>query len=166
MEMIDRLGLSAVLLIQCCVLSTWYRVIRVSIRTWIFVDDACRWVLLPGEVLKLRNPGVFVLIRIVNDWGRLEDLNWMGLVPKCQRTIGKHAESKAEVLVNRSRIDHLSIGIGAPDFSKVYAGLYSYFWMIQHAMKHLSVAVQRHGLKAVTKVPVIMVEAHGDSACN
>ena len=85
------------------VLRPRHRVVRIALRPRILVDDARLRVLLPGQVLELRDAGVGVLVRIVDDRRRLEHWPVERLELEFERAVRQLAEAVVEVLVDRAR---------------------------------------------------------------
>ncbi len=149
-----------VLIVDRGVLGSRHRIVRIAIILRILVDDAGLRVLLPGQVLELGHTRVGILVGVVDHRRRLIHLRAVRLVDEAQRAIGQLAEAIVEEGVDRPGVDHLTVGDDVEDLPVVGVEHDLDVRMIEHALEHAGVAMQRHRLVRVGKVAIVAVGAH------
>src|ERR1043166_6138260 len=116
--------------------------------------------LLSREIFKFGDPGIIVIIRIIHDCDglKLPDSGKM-LMLELQRPVWQLAESIIEISIDGSGKNGVSRSHLPSNRKKIYADLDAYPPMIEHALEHPGKPMQRHVLKCVGEVTIIMIGA-------
>ena len=97
---------------------------------------------------------------MVDHGHRLHQVCLVILIPELQRTILERTESIIEELVDRSRENHFAILNGVANRLEISRKHGADVRMIEHALEHHRVSVDRHPLKLVSEVAIVGIGPH------
>ena len=150
-------GECEILLVELTILASRDRIIGITFRAGVFVDDAGLRVLLAGQVFELSYACELVIVRIVYDRNGLILRLVQGLVSELQTAVWQSPKLKIEKFVHWSGIDHFAVRYDLLDLPIIGIEHYPDVRMIQHIGKHARKAVLGHGLIRIREVTVITV---------
>jgi hypothetical protein len=153
------LGEGLVFPVEPCILGARNWVIRVSLGTRILGHDGRLWMPLPGQIFEFGNPCIRLFVRIVNDRRLLVPLRVNGFVPEVERTVRQRTVAKIEKFVDATGVDHRFIRDDPMNLLIVSVEHELDVRVVQHALEHPRVTVERHRLIRVSEVAVVAVRA-------
>src|SRR5690554_1039605 len=148
-------------LVKLAVLRPRDGIVRVALGGRVLVHGRGGVMALARELLELRDPGVLVVVRVVDGAHGLGFLYLQGLEPELERAVGEPPEGVIEVRVDRPGVYEPAVLDLVSDLLEVGAEHDLDVRVRHHALEHPGVAVLRHGLELVGEVAVVAVGACG-----
>src|SRR5690606_15498132 len=124
---------------------------------WELIYHTRLLMVLTGQVFKLSDPGISLLIGIIDRTCFLELFLIMSFKFELKGTIREFAIAVVEILINRPCVDQFSIRNHLLDFPIISIEHYFDIGMREHLLKHPGVAELGHGLIGVSEIAVVPI---------